>query len=74
MKPPRKAKDPCIYCKALIDSSTVEGHDSLQIYHVRVTAEGGIDYYRCRACGSKLSHEHKTNSPSDGWRLLEVST
>jgi DNA-directed RNA polymerase subunit RPC12/RpoP len=63
-------KGPCVYCKALIDASAIERHDSLQVYHVRVTAEGGIDYYRCHTCGSRLSREHKTNGAGKGWRLL----
>lgn len=67
----REAKGPCIRCRALIDSSAVRAHDSLQIYHVRVTAEGGIDYYRCRVCGAKLLREHRAGSPGHGWRLLE---
>lgn len=63
-------ENPCIDCLTLIHSSAVERHPSLQIYHVRVAAEGDIDYYRCHACGSKLSHEHERNGPSKHWRLL----
>jgi hypothetical protein len=61
---------PCLACQALIDSSAVERHASLRIYHVRVVAEDAIDYYECERCGSKLAHEHKRNGPSKGWRLL----
>jgi hypothetical protein len=61
---------PCIDCKALIDSYRVVQHASLQIFHVRVVAEGDIDYYQCHACGSKLSHEHKRNGPTKRWCLI----
>ncbi len=64
---------PCVYCKALIDSSAGERHASLQIYHVRVVAEGDIDYYRCHACGSRLSHEHKRNGPGERWLLCDIA-
>jgi hypothetical protein len=63
-------KTPCRDCQALIDSLAFDRHASLEIYHVRVVAEGDVDYYKCQACGTQLLHEHKRNGPSKGWRVL----
>lgn len=60
---------PCIDCRTLIGSSVAnEPHISLKTYVVRVLTEDRIEYYECRACGTKLLRDGMR--PGVRWQLV----
>jgi hypothetical protein len=62
---------PCVHCRILLDSPVgVEPHASLKTYLVSALSEGKVEYYECRACGTKLLREHRKHDPGVRWQLV----